>query len=69
MVIIDFLTIMKDLLTGPFDLNALKQMSASGQFSADSLVWKDGMAEWMKARDVEELKVVFGGIPPIPRGN
>ena len=53
--------------TGPFDLNALKQMSASGQFSADSLVWKDGMAEWTKAGEVADLKVVFGGMPLVPR--
>ena len=53
--------------TGPFDLNALKQMSDSGQFSADSLVWKNGMAEWAKAGEVEELKVVFGGMPAVPR--
>lgn len=52
--------------TGPFDMNVLKQMSASGQFSTDSLVWKDGMAEWVKAGEVEDLKVVLGGMPPIP---
>lgn len=52
--------------TGPFDLNALKQMAASGQFTVDSLVWKNGMAEWVKAGTVDELKSVFITIPPIP---
>ena len=52
--------------TGPFDMNVLRQMFASGQFSANSLVWKGGMAEWVKAGEVEELKVVLGGMPAVP---
>ncbi len=52
--------------TGPFNLNALKQMAASGQFTVDSLVWKNGMVEWVKAGTVDELKSVFITIPPIP---
>jgi len=45
----------------------LKQMSAGGQFSTGSLVWKDGMAEWTKAGEVADLKVVFGGMPLVAR--
>lgn len=53
--------------TGPFDLNVLKQMVLIGQFTADSLVWKQGMAEWQKAGTVEELKDVLANVmPPIP---
>lgn len=52
--------------TGPFDLNALKQMAIAGQFTADSLVWKVGMAEWEKAGTIDELKSMFVVIPPIP---
>ena len=52
--------------TGPFNLNALKQMAASGQFTVDSLVWKNGMVEWVKAGTVDELKSVFITMPPIP---
>ena len=52
---------------GPFDLNTLKQMAASGQFNADSLVWKAGMAEWTNAGAIEELKTVFANVmPPVP---
>ena len=49
---------------GPYDLTALKQMALTGQFTAASLVWKAGMAEWVKAETVEELKTVLGCIPP-----
>ena len=52
--------------TGPYDLKVLQQMASANQFSADSLVWKKGMAEWVKAGSVDELKSMFDEIPPIP---
>ena len=52
--------------TGPFDITALKQMITTGQFTADSLVWKAGMSEWMAAKTIPELNVLFAPIPPIP---
>jgi len=42
--------------TGPFDISVLTQMASAGQFTADSLVWKNGMAQWEKAGAVDELK-------------
>lgn len=50
---------------GPFDVNALAQMASVGQFNADSLIWKVGMAEWVKAGTVDELKNVLANIPPV----
>lgn len=52
--------------TGPYDLSVLQQMAAAGQFNADSLVWKNGMAEWVQAGTVDELKSMFVVMPPIP---
>lgn len=52
--------------TGPFDLNVLQQMATSGQFNADSLVWKNEMSEWVKAGTIDELKSMFVVMPPIP---
>ena len=53
--------------TGPFDISVLAQMAAAGQFTADSLVWKNGMAQWAKAGAVDELKNLFANtMPPIP---
>lgn len=53
--------------TGPFDIFVLTQMAAAGQLTADSLVWKNGMAQWAKARTVDELKNLFTNVmPPIP---
>lgn len=50
--------------SGPFDKNALTQMALSGQLLPSSLVWKQGMTEWMKADSVDDLKDLF--MPPIP---
>ena len=52
--------------TGPFELSILKQMYNSGSLTRDSLVWKNGMAEWIKAEDVSDLITIFSEIPDIP---
>lgn len=53
--------------TGPFDATTLAQMVASGQLTANNLVWKNGMAQWAKAGTVDELKnLLANGMPPIP---
>ena len=53
--------------TGPFDISVLAQMATAGQLTADSLVWKNGMAQWAKAGTVDELKNLFANaMPPIP---
>lgn len=52
--------------TGPFALSTLAQMTANGQLTGDSLIWKNGMAQWEKAIAVDELKGLFSKMPPIP---
>lgn len=51
--------------TGPFDIATLTQMATSGQLTKSSLVWKAGMAEWIKAETVEELKDVLANVMPL----
>ncbi len=50
--------------TGPYDLQVLQQMAATGQLKTDSLVWKTGMVAWTKAGETDELKRLFA--PPVP---
>ena len=53
--------------TGPFEISVLAQMITAGQLASDSLVWKNGMAEWEKAGSIDDLKDLFNKkIPPIP---
>ena len=54
---------------GPFDFSMLTQMAAKGQLTADSLVWKPGMAQWQPAGNLEDLRSLFGQISPtVPTG-
>jgi membrane protease subunit (stomatin/prohibitin family) len=50
--------------TGPFDLGTLQQQAASGQLTRDSLIWKAGMAQWVKAGETPELAPLFANLPP-----
>jgi membrane protease subunit (stomatin/prohibitin family) len=54
---------------GPYDLNTLKQYVQSGQLNRDTLVWKQGMANWTAAGQVPELSSLFAATPPpLPPG-
>jgi membrane protease subunit (stomatin/prohibitin family) len=47
--------------SGPYDIATLKNMIITGNFKADSLVWKQGMNEWQRADLQSELA---GAFPP-----
>lgn len=51
---------------GPFDLKVLSEMATSGQLTQDTLVWRNGLTEWIKAESTDDLKALFPNIPPIP---
>ena len=50
--------------SGPFDINTLTQMVSQGQFSRESLVWKEGMNGWGPAGNQFDLITIFGSVPP-----
>lgn len=53
--------------TGPYDFNILRQMTMTGKFKPEDLVWKAGMETWVRADSIDELKALFKiAIPPIP---
>jgi membrane protease subunit (stomatin/prohibitin family) len=51
---------------GPYDTTKLSKMISENKFSSESLVWKEGMENWTKASDIEELASLFSIAPPIP---
>lgn len=52
---------------GPFGWSQLQQMVQTGQLTQQSLVWKQGMAAWAMAGQVQELLPLFTGqAPAIP---
>ena len=54
---------------GPVAFDRLKELFANRTINRDSLVWKQGMANWAALKDVEELKVFLGGNTPPPLPN
>ena len=52
--------------TGPFAWEQLQQMVQSGQITKDTHVWKQGMAGWELAGNVQELSSLFFAVPPPP---
>jgi len=51
---------------GPFATMQLQQMKASGQFTPQTFVWKQGMAGWLAASEVGELAGIFLSATPPP---
>ena len=58
---------------GPFDWNQLQQLVNQGQLTQQTYVWKQGMANWEFAGNVQELQPLFmnaapkmPGMPPMP---
>lgn len=56
--------------TGPFGMQQLQQMAMAGQLTKDTYVWKQGMAQWELAGNVQDLASIFApaGPPPPPTG-
>jgi len=51
---------------GPFNWQQLQQMVQNGQLTKNTHVWKQGMAGWEVAGNVQELGNLFGAVPPPP---
>ena len=55
---------------GPLDYNELMELVKQGKLTSDSLVWKKGMKDWTKAKEIEEFAVFFEAeddeVPPLP---
>lgn len=52
--------------SGPYDFNAIQAMANDGRLKPDTYVWKQGMTDWLKAKDVKELESAVSSIPPSP---
>ena len=52
---------------GPFSSQHIRQRIREGRLKGNDLVWREGLAEWTKARDVPELHASFAsGAAPVP---
>ena len=55
---------------GPYSIEQLKPMIPTCQFTAQTLVWTQGMSNWQPANQVQELALLFAPVvPPIPQSS
>jgi len=52
--------------SGPFTWAQLQQMIQGGSISKETHMWKQGMANWEIAGNIQELSVLFGSMTPPP---
>jgi membrane protease subunit (stomatin/prohibitin family) len=54
-----FYVVVNGAPVGPLDMSALAQRTKEGSLRADTLVWRDGMAQWAPASQVTELATML----------
>jgi hypothetical protein len=55
---------LNDQKYGPYDMEQLRQMVQRGTLTRDTLVWREGMVQWVPAGTIRELLPLFGNNPP-----
>ena len=50
--------------TGPYDMSTLAAKTRDGSLTRETLVWRNGMAEWIAAGSIPELQSLFPATPP-----
>ena len=49
---------------GPFSADVLRGYAQAGTLTRDTLVWREGMAQWTRASEVPGVANLFGPVPP-----
>jgi membrane protease subunit (stomatin/prohibitin family) len=49
---------------GPFDMESITGYMRKGAITRDTLMWKEGMAEWQAAENFPEFQPLFEQLPP-----
>ncbi|MCD7950506.1 MAG: SPFH domain-containing protein [Erysipelotrichaceae bacterium] len=63
---VDYYVVINNKAAGPYDIKTLQQMDLNNEFNGESLVWSAGMPQWVKAKEVEEVKSMLEALPPLP---
>ena len=59
-----FYAVINGQQAGPYDQAAFSQLAAQGQITRETLVWRQGMANWTPAGQVAETAPLFAQMPP-----
>ncbi len=62
----DYYVIVNNQKKGPLTLSEIQQMAQDGQVNKNSLVWQNGMKNWGKAGEQQELTSLFLPVAPPP---
>jgi len=49
---------------GPFNPADLQAQTQQGRIAKETLIWREGMANWTAAGQVPEVDGLFGTVPP-----
>jgi len=63
---VQFFAIVNGQQQGPFSLEQIAQYAQQNVITQDTLVWKQGMANWLAAKTVPELANIFAAAAPPP---
>lgn len=63
---VQYYVLINNQQNGPHSIDAIKLLISQEQVNKDTLVWKEGMAEWGNIVEQSDLKLLFGAAPPPP---
>ncbi|MBL8765236.1 MAG: SPFH domain-containing protein [Phycisphaerae bacterium] len=61
---VSFFVAVNNQQAGPFEINLIRAKAASGEIGRSTLVWRQGMTNWVPAGEVVELAGLFSAAPP-----
>jgi membrane protease subunit (stomatin/prohibitin family) len=63
---VQYFVLINNQQNGPHSIDTIKLLISQGQVNKETLVWKEGMADWSNIMDQHDLKLLFGSVPPPP---
>lgn len=63
---IQYYVLINNQQNGPHSMDSIKLLISQGQVNKDTLVWKEGMVDWVNIMEQSDLKLLFGVAPPPP---
>lgn len=63
---IQYYVLINNQQNGPHSMDSIKLLISQGQVNKDTLVWKEGMVDWVNIMEQSDLKLLFGVSPPPP---
>jgi membrane protease subunit (stomatin/prohibitin family) len=63
---VQYFVLINNQQNGPHSIDSIKLMISQYQINKETLVWKEGMPQWAKITEQEDLNNLFGQVPPPP---